>query len=132
MSSTDAVGPGGGSSSEHPDLAAAPRGVGSGEIDEAPPRRGDQPALGVVGAPVRPRLDGPDQRFLDGVLGGREVCPAVDEGRQDAGDQVPQLAPRPPCSSRQRHLLGDGRRSAHERPHLEPLVDRLAARAGRR
>ena len=84
-------GPGGGSSG-HPELAAAPRGVGSGEIDEAAPRRGDQPALGVVGAlRIRPCLDGADQRFLDGVLGGREVRPAVDEGRQDARDQVPQL-----------------------------------------
>jgi hypothetical protein len=55
------------------------------------PRRGDQPASGVVGAVIRPRLDGPDQRLPHGVLGGREVRPAVDEGRQDAGDQVPQL-----------------------------------------
>ena len=36
-------------------------------------------------------FDGPDQRLLDGVFGGREVGPAVDEGRQDAGDQLPQL-----------------------------------------
>ena len=74
----------------HPQLAVAPRGVGSGQIDEATPRRGDQPALRIVGALVGPCLDGPDQRLLHGVLGGGEVGPAVDEGRQDAGDQAPQ------------------------------------------
>ena len=82
------------------DLAPVPGDVGSGEVDEAPPRRGDQPALGVVGefdGPRPPVFEGPDQRLLDGVFGGREVGPAVDEGRQDAGDQLPELGLRHPA-----------------------------------
>ena len=47
--------------------------------------------LGSSGGWSRPRLDGSDQRLLDGVLRGREVRPAVDENRQHLGDQLPQL-----------------------------------------
>ena len=74
-----------------PELATTPCDVGSGEIDETSPCRGDQPALGVVGALVRPCFDGPDQCFLDGVLGGGEVRSTVDEGRQYARNQISQL-----------------------------------------
>lgn len=50
----------------------------------------DQPALRVGGVPVRPGQRGPDERFLHGVLGRREVSSAMHEDAGHRGGQLTQ------------------------------------------
>lgn len=67
-------------------------GVGPGQVEEGPPGDRDEPPRAVGGHLVLPRREGPDERLLDGVLGGREVSTATDEDAQDPGDERSQLA----------------------------------------
>ncbi len=72
-------------------LAPLPGGVGAYDVEEAPPRDGDQPALRVARrAGLTERAHGLDQRLLDGVLGRREVGSATDEDADDGRHQLAQ------------------------------------------
>lgn len=53
--------------------------------EEGSPRDRGEPRRGVGGRLVIPGGEGSDECLLDGVLGGREVRTATDEGAQDAG-----------------------------------------------
>ena len=66
----------------------------------------------------------PDERLLHGVLGRREVGTATDEDAQDLRDELAEL------DVVHGHSVTVGG-AVEEGPDLQPLVDRLAAGAGR-
>jgi hypothetical protein len=72
-------------------LPTSPSGVGADQIQELPPRHGDEPTLGVRRRIGVPAADCDHQRLLHGVLGRREVGSATDEDPKHCGDQLPQL-----------------------------------------
>ena len=61
------------------------------QVDERSPRHRDQPALGIGRRCLVPCRVRPDERFLDRVLGRREVGAATDEDAQDLGDELTEL-----------------------------------------
>jgi hypothetical protein len=103
-------------------LAVPSGGTGSGGVKELTPGHGDQPALGVSRRALRPPAHGFDHGVLHGVLGRLEVGSAADEDPDHDGGEGPQQG------LIHRASLRDGRGCGQERPHLEPLVDRLPAR----
>lgn len=104
----DAVRPGfgrgsglGESGGHDPFLAFHPRSFRSHDVEELPPRHRHEPAPPVTGRVGPPRSQGFDERVLNGILGGREVCSTTDEDADHGGDELTQLR------------LGEGIRIGH-------------------
>ena len=73
------------------EFAVAARGFRPRHVEERSPRDRDEPSRPVGGHLVIPCRERPDERLLDGVLGGREVRTAADEDAQDTWDERAQL-----------------------------------------
>src|SRR6266511_5382995 len=116
---------------EQPLLASAAGGVAAADVDQPPGRDRRQPRLRVARRVLGPRPQRLQQRLLQRVLGGVEILAPPDQAREHPRDEGAQRA----LVQLSRRLVGHAgsvlhRRPGHDLADVDPLVERLPARAG--
>ena len=112
-------------------LAAVPGGLAAAGVDEPPRRHRGQPRARVARRVLGPHPQRLQQRLLQRVLGGVEVLAPPDQAREHPRDEGAQGALVQPA----RRLVGHAGQSSegaygHDLADVDPLVQRLPARAG--
>jgi hypothetical protein len=112
-------------------LPALPGGLAAAGVDEPPRRHCGQPCVRVVRRVLGPHPQRLQQRLLQRILRGIEVLAPPDQPREHPRHERAQRALVQPS----RRLTGHAasvvrRRAGHDLPDVDPLLQRLPARAG--
>ena len=112
-------------------LTAQPGGLAAAGVDQPPRRDRGQPRARVARRVLGPRPQRLQQRLLQRVLGGVEVLAPPDQPGEHPRDESAQRALVQPSHRLVDHArVSRPRTLPHDLPDVDPLVQRLSARAG--